>query len=94
MRAPIFNRLKILSVRHHKGGTVVPASRAVIPCSGHERRRHAYTDNATASEATEYEGGEPMRRKTSDTMLSFGRVVLTIVLAVAFLLLLWNHWPT
>jgi hypothetical protein len=35
-----------------------------------------------------------MRRKTFDTMLSFGRVVLTMVLAVAFVLLLWNHWPT
>jgi hypothetical protein len=35
-----------------------------------------------------------MRRRAFDTTLSFGRVVLTIVLVVAFVLLLWNHWPT
>jgi hypothetical protein len=35
-----------------------------------------------------------MRHGAVETMLSFGRVVLTIILVGAFVLLLWNHWPT
>jgi hypothetical protein len=32
-----------------------------------------------------------MRRKTFDTILAFGGVVLTVVLVVAGALLLWGH---
>jgi hypothetical protein len=35
-----------------------------------------------------------MCRSAFDRMLSFGKVVLSGVLALAFVLLLWNHWPT
>lgn len=35
-----------------------------------------------------------MHRTAFDRLLYFGEVALTIFLVVAFVLILWNHWPT